>query len=161
MPADSFLPFASHTFTVVIEAPSSGSALELLPLRSGFSEVILPESIVPIRDGEPQPEFSRLILRRAVSADQSLSAWMQRPAPRDCVVVLLNGDQPVVAWQAKAAIPERLSYSPLNAAEPAVLVETLELRVRDFGRVDLSGSASAVNETLRHVIQRMQHAPSE
>ncbi len=161
MPANSSIPFASHTFTVAIEPLSSGSAHELLPLRTGFSEVILPETIVPMRDSEAQPEFSRLILRRAVSADQTLSAWVRRPMPRDCVIVLLNGDQPAAAWHARGAVPERLSYSPLNAAEPAVLVETLELRVRDFGRVELSGPASALEETLKHLTQRMQHAPSE
>lgn len=143
-------PIASHTFTVVIGPLSSGSPPELLPLRIAFSEVILPDTLIPMKDGEPRHEFSRLILRRAVSADQTLSAWIQRPVPRDCVIVLLSGDQPAAAWQARGAAPERLSYSPLNASEPAVLVESLELRVRDFARIELPGLPAAVLENLKH-----------
>ena len=161
MPVASLTPFASHTFAVVIAPPSSGIA-DLLPLRTGFSEVILPETMIPAADGAAHPEFSRLILRRAVSADQFLNTWARRPVARDCVIVLIAGDQPTAAWQARSAVPERLVYSSLNASEPAVLMETLELRVRDFGRVDLPASqAATLDETLKHFSKRMEHAPND
>ena len=161
MPVGSPTPLASHTFAVVI-APLSSGLPDLLPVRTGFSEVIFPETLIHATEAEARPEFSRLILRRAVSADQFLSTWTRRPVPRDCVIVLITGNQPAAAWHAKGAVPERFSYSSLSAVEPAVLIETLELRVRDFIRVELPASqAATIDETLRHFSQRMEHAHSD
>lgn len=162
MSAVAFAPFVSHTFAVVL-APSTGPGTLIDPviLRTGFSEVILPETVVQVRDGKPELEFTTLILRRAVTADGSLSAWVREPSPRDCAIVLLNGDRPSAVWQVASATPERLSYSALNAGESAVLIETLELRVRDFQRLDLGAQRTAtLDETLQDLSQRMHHAPS-
>lgn len=103
---------------------------------SDFTEVLFPEaSLVAGRE-----QLTHLVLRRGAGTDRALSDWWQqsaagRPAPRAVSVVLLDGrGQPVVRWNFKGAQPVRYALSGLNAAAPAVLIETIELAVESFGR---------------------------
>lgn len=150
MPASASSPFASNAFSVVI-APSGPA--DLLTLRTGFSEVILPETIIPAGHDQKGHAFTSLVLRRAVSVDRFLSSWAENPVERDLAIVLITGNQPSAAWRVTAAAPERLIYSPLNAAESGVMLETLELRVRDFRRLDIASSRTSLEDVATELFQ--------
>jgi phage tail-like protein len=80
-------------------------------------------------------ESRHLILRRGVSGALDLYAWWDKtrrgkaPRQRTVKVSLLGPDHAtiVLTWIFRRARPVSLSYSPLNALEGAVLIETIEL----------------------------------
>ena len=133
-------PFLNTNFDVTLEPPDSAS-------RSiGFCEVILPELHVR-RPAKPAAADSdavvpRLVLRRGFDGTPDLRNWWQdtrrRKAPRPWTVTvrLLEEDcRTVVAtWIFTGARPASLAYSPLQAREPAVLIETVAL---EFEAVEL------------------------
>ncbi|HKW97495.1 MAG TPA: phage tail protein [Bryobacteraceae bacterium] len=111
--------------------------VEIDGLKAGeFFEVVFPEA--RIEAGREQ--LTRLVLRRAASTDRDLSEWWQqmahgRPTPRNVAVILLDtrGQEPI-RWNFVGAQPVRYSLSPLNAMEPALLMETIELEIENFKR---------------------------
>ena len=123
---------------------------------AGFAEVIFPVFGVDggdARDAEPAESHTvslagsaggnRLILRRGVTGALNLVAWWNKarrgraPQRRSVKVELLGEDQAtvVLTWRFRNARPLSLSYSPLNAAEGGVLMETIELA---FDSVEIS-----------------------
>ena len=102
---------------------------------SDFTEVLFPDATV--LDG--REHLTHLVLRRG-AGDRQLSDWWQqsaggKPTPKAISVVLLDGrGQPVARWNFRGAQPVRYALSGLNAAAPAVLTETIELAVENFGR---------------------------
>ncbi len=114
-------------------------------------EVIFPPfRIEPARARPPgaagQPEFAarenvnRLVLRRGASAARDLYLWwektrMARASKGRTVTIRLLGEdheQVLTTWRFSNARPVALSYTPLNALEAAVLMETIELEFDSF-----------------------------
>src|SRR5215470_1760499 len=105
--------------------------------NSGFCEVIFPEFRIdapkPTADNGSRSEF--LILRRGVTGTLDLYEWWNKaregkaPKARTVEVTLLADDHSTVVftWYFQQARPVTLSYSPLNAMQGTVLIESIEL----------------------------------
>ena len=105
--------------------------------NSGFCEVIFPEFRVDAPKGVAEnggrSEF--LILRRGVTGTLDLYNWWNKarrakaPKARTVKVTLLAEDHSTVVftWHFRQARPVSLSYSPLNAIQGGVLIESIEL----------------------------------
>jgi len=104
----------------------------------GFCEVVFPEFRIDSRElaqhnGTTAPR--RLILRRGVTGSLDLYAWWDEarrgnaPRQRTVKVELLAADHStvVLTWHFREARPVSLSYTPLNAMDGSVLIETIEL----------------------------------
>ncbi len=118
---------------------------------AGFSEVIFPaftydgptrpDGGSPTRDPDDS-QLPRLVLRRGATGDLDLYTWWDegrrdsRPPRRTITVHLLAEDHETVAmtWRFHDARPVSLSYSPLNAVDAGLLIETIELA---FERVEM------------------------
>ena len=103
---------------------------------SDFFEVLFPEAVLEAG----RERFTPMVVRRAASADRELSDWWDqtargRPAPRTLSVILLDarGHEQIRLKFARAR-PVRYALSPLNAVDPALLMETIELEVESFER---------------------------
>lgn len=117
--------------------------------NSGFCEVIFPEFRIESaerakprhadqdsdpRDGGDRPRH--LILRRGVTGALDLYSWWDKarggktPERRTVKVALLAEDHSTVicTWYFRRAQPVSLTYSPLNALQGTVLIETIELQ---------------------------------
>jgi len=121
---------------------------------AGFSEVLLPGFPVASRETKPSkgsptaapwpdpattgsPESARrtLVLRRGFDGSLDLVDWWNEArrgkasASRSVAVHLLADDHAtvLVTWRFRNARPVALGYSALSAADPAVLVESIEL----------------------------------
>ncbi len=105
---------------------------------AGFSEVVFPTFAVDAASGG-DPAGPHLILRRGVTGALDLYQWWSKarrgkaPQRRVLKVMLLDDDRASVAltWRFRNVRPVSLTYSPLRAMEPAVLMETLELAFDD------------------------------
>lgn len=113
-------------------------------IAAGFSEVIFPtftydgparpDGGSPTRDPD-DAQLPRLMLRRGLTGDLDLYRWWNegrrdgRPPRRTVTVHLLAEDHETVAmtWRFHAARPVALSYSPLNAVDGGMVVESIEL----------------------------------
>lgn len=109
--------------------------------RAGFSEVIFPVFRADAeRDSTATP--AGLVLKRGVTGGLELYTWWDKarrgkaPQRRTVKVELLAEDQRsvVMTWRFFNARPLSLAYSPLNAIEGGIVVETLELA---FDRVEM------------------------
>ena len=126
-------PYGNARFLVDLGVGDPRSA------AGGFCEVVLPTLRVADESAIPP---ALLILRRGFSGARDLHAWFGKaergkaPKRRTVKIQLLDdaGEQVVATWRFRNARPVALSYSPLDALRPAVLIETLELA---FDRVDL------------------------
>jgi phage tail-like protein len=133
-------PFGSHRFSV--QWTGAGDAPPL-----GFSQVLMPalpanaeKAAMPGDIAFPPP--GHLVLRRAFDGQRALQLWWQRVArgqlrtPRTVTVQLLaaDNDEVVMRWRFRGARPVSLAWSALDAAAPALLIETL---VVSFEQVDL------------------------
>lgn len=113
--------------------------------NGGFCEVILPEfridPPVDVRETAPQVAVAssgRLILRRGVTGSLDLYDWWNKarrgkaPQRRTIKIQLLAPDHSavVMTWYFRHARPVCLSYSPLNAMQGSVLIETIELEFK-------------------------------
>lgn len=116
-------------------------------VSGGFSEVIFPDFEVhapavrattdaATAPAAEAPASSRhLILKRGFVGALDLYAWWHKarqgkaPKRRTVRVCLLGDDHEsvVAVWRFREARPVRLSYSPLRANEPTVLIESIEL----------------------------------
>jgi len=113
---------------------------------SGFCEVVFPEfRIAPsvaaerpdqAEDGRHNGGGSRfLILRRGATGALDLYDWWNKarrgkaPKAQTIKVTLLAEDHATVVftWYFRRARPVSLSYSPLNAMQGGVLIESIEL----------------------------------
>lgn len=107
---------------------------------AGFSEVIFPTFRLEAEQSAPAPS---LVLKRGVSGGLDLYAWWDKarrgkaPQRRTVKVELLAEDQRtvVLTWRFRNARPLSLAYSPLNALEGGVVIETLELA---FDRMEVA-----------------------
>jgi len=126
---------------------------------TGFCEVVFPELLVAresiIRKPEPghavlppaqpagisaEPARRSLLLRRGFSGSHDLYHWWDRtrrghpPRQRTVTVELLDADraQVLLRWKFFGTRPLALSYSPLRAMAPGVLMETIELAYERF-----------------------------
>jgi phage tail-like protein len=94
----------------------------------GFAEVVFPD--FRLEDGARM-----VLLRRGADGALDLYRWWDQarrgkaPKRRTVKVQLLADDQAtvVLTWVFRNVVPRALSYSPLNANEGAVLMETIEL----------------------------------
>lgn len=129
-------PYANSNFRVDLGTGDSRGR------DAGFCEVILPEFRVDgpadVREAAPPGAVSgsdRLILRRGVTGSLDLYDWWNKarrgkaPQRRTVRVELLAPDHGavVMTWYFRRARPVCLSYSPLNALQGSVLIETVEL----------------------------------
>jgi phage tail-like protein len=117
---------------------------------AGFCEVIIPEFRLDLlkkpaasrrqsidRDGA-RGTSRYLILRRGVTGTLDLYSWWDKarkgkaPRERTVTVSLLAQDFATVifTWYFHHARPVSLSYSPLNALQGGVLIETIELEFK-------------------------------
>jgi hypothetical protein len=104
--------------------------------NSGFCEVIFPEFRVDgakdLTDDSPRSEF--LILRRGATGSLDLYDWWNKarrgkaPKARTIKIALLAEDHSTVVftWYFRQARPVSLAYSPLNAMQGTVLIESIE-----------------------------------
>lgn len=130
-------PFLNTNFSVTLEPPDSASR------SMGFCEVILPELPVrrPAKTAATGSEaiVPRLVLRRGFDGAKDLRDWWKdsrrrkTPQPWTVTVQLLAEDcaTVVATWVFRGARPDSLAYSPLQASEPAVLIETVTLEFED------------------------------
>lgn len=116
---------------------------------SGFAGVVFPPfEIARDHHSEHAPErlpsaaAPLLLLRRGVTGSLDLYEWWdearREPSPptRTVTVTLLADDHrtPVMTWRFVRACPVSLTYSPLNALEPSVVMEEVALA---FERVEI------------------------
>lgn len=110
--------------------------------HAGFSEVIFPTFMADAEHCGTAPTAS-LVLKRGVNGGLELYAWWDKarrgkaPQRRTVKVELLAEDQRsvVLTWRFFNARPLSLAYSPLNAIEAGIVIETLELA---FDRVEIA-----------------------
>lgn len=137
------LPYGSFNFRVGIGGRGRAS--------QGFSEVRLPRfllrpDVTAGRDAGRDAgvgDSAHLVLRRGFSGGLDLYAWWdqerqsKRSRGRIVTVELLDesSHEPVVAWRFVGCRPVALEYSPLNALESSVVVETIML---SFDHVEMS-----------------------
>jgi phage tail-like protein len=103
-----------------------------------FSEVVFPMFTLDPADLPAQT----LVLRRGVTGQLDLYAWWNKarrgkaPQRRTVKVELLGEDfeSVVLTWLFRNARPVSLAYSPLNALEGGIVIETLELA---FDRMEM------------------------
>ena len=105
--------------------------------NSGFCEVIFPDFRTDAPKGVPDNDgrAELLILRRGVTGTLDLYDWWNKarkgkaPKARTVKVTLLAEDHSTVVftWYFRQARPVSLSYSPLNAMQGGVLIESIEL----------------------------------
>jgi phage tail-like protein len=130
-------PYSSLDFRVRLGQGDRGAL--------GFSRVEFPDfgdtPAEPGTEGSVLPARSTLLLTRGFDGDLTVYNWWnrtrssKRPRGRTLRIELLGEHQRVaVAWTFSGCRPIRLSYSPLDALVPAVLLETLELA---FERVEM------------------------
>lgn len=101
--------------------------------QAGFMAVVFPT--FQADDGAAAAQGQHLVLQRGVTGALNLYAWWDQarrgkaPKRRAVKVSLLADDLQTVVmrWQFANARPISLAYSPLNAMEGALLVETLTL----------------------------------
>ena len=114
---------------------------------SGFAEVVFGAFSAKPGSGTPTalatavgaPVADRLVLRRGATGALDLYAWWRqardgRAPPRRTVTVKLLADDHatvLVTWRFRNARPVSLAYSPLDALDGAVLMETIELAFDD------------------------------
>ena len=113
---------------------------------SGFAEVIfapftLAEGAVPRpgHDAAVAPPANRLVLRRGATGALDLYDWWRQardgraPRRRTVTVKLLADDHAsvLVTWRFRNVKPVSLAYSPLDALDGTVLMETIELAFDD------------------------------
>ena len=114
---------------------------------SGFAEVLFgPFAAKPGTALQPlatalsaPPVADRLVLRRGATGALDLYAWWRQardgraPARRTVTVKLLADDHATVlmTWRFRNVKPVSLSYSPLDALDGVVLMETIELAFDD------------------------------
>jgi phage tail-like protein len=104
----------------------------------GFSDVVFPTFRVDPADTSDGAS-PHLLLSRAATGALDLHDWWQQArrgkASRGRVVkvMLLDDDQRTVVWtwRFRNARPVSLTYSPLRAMEPAILMETIALAFDD------------------------------
>ena len=109
---------------------------------AGFSEVIFPTFTTEAEHSATAAAPS-LVLKRGVSGGLDLYAWWDKarrgkaPQRRTVKVELLGEDQRtvVLTWRFRNARPLSLAYSPLNALEGGIVIETLELA---FERMEMA-----------------------
>ena len=114
---------------------------------SGFAEVVFgPFAAKPGTALQPlatalsaPPVADRLVLRRGATGALDLYAWWRqardgRAPPRRTVTVKLLADDHatvLMTWRFRNVKPVSLAYSPLDALDGAVLMETIELAFDD------------------------------
>jgi phage tail-like protein len=115
----------------------------------GFAEVIFAPFAIPADAATPASPpgaavavaalANRLVLRRGATGALDLYDWWnqarrgQAPPRRVVKVKLLGEDRATVlmTWRFRNVRPVSLAYSPLNALEGAILMETIELTFDD------------------------------
>src|SRR5271154_5497231 len=130
-PASRDQPHINANFLVEFGAGTGG----------GFAEVIFAPFTTGSGDGAPLG--NRLVLRRGATGSLDLYDWWnqarrgQAPLRRVVRVKLLAEDHKtvVMTWRFRNVKPVSLAYSPLNALEGSVVMETIELA---FGDVEIS-----------------------
>jgi hypothetical protein len=113
-----------------------------LGAESGFCEVVFPElHIDPEGDSGLESAGKRtLTLRRGFTGALDLYRWWAQarkgkaPKRRHVAITLLaaDGHTAVAKWRFAGIRPVALAYSPLNANESRVLIETIELEFDGF-----------------------------
>jgi phage tail-like protein len=114
---------------------------------TGFAEVVFAPFATPAQTGTPTSPLAatamalgnRLVLRRGATGALDLYEWWNQarhgnaPARRVVKVKLLGEDHSTVlmTWCFRNVRPVSLAYSPLNALEGAILMETIELAFDD------------------------------
>jgi phage tail-like protein len=129
-------PCAGANFLVSFGAGNARAA------SAGFSEVIFPTFTVEAEQSATAPAQS-LLLKRGVSGGLDLYTWWNEarcgkaPKRRTVKVELLGEDHStvVLTWRFRNARPLSLAYSPLNALEGGIVIETLELA---FERMEMA-----------------------
>ena len=90
------------------------------------------------RTAPPANSFTNLILRRAIGESKSLWQWhrtalLGKDARRDMVVTVLNeARRPALTIMVKDALPRRWKLSKLDALKGEILIDEVELAIRDF-----------------------------
>jgi len=113
---------------------------------SGFAEVLFGPfaakpgtALQPLATAISTPVADRLVLRRGATGALDLYAWWRqardgRAPPRRTVTVKLLADDHatvLMTWRFGNVKPVSLAYSPLDALDGAVLMETIELAFDD------------------------------
>jgi phage tail-like protein len=111
---------------------------------SGFAEVVFgaftaKPGTAPAPVATAAPIADRVLLRRGATGALDLYAWWRqardgRAPPRRTVTVKLLADDHatvLMTWRFRNARPVGLAYSPLDALDGSVLMETIELAFDD------------------------------
>jgi len=98
-----------------------------------------PGAAPPAATATAAPIADRVLLRRGATGALDLYAWWRqardgRAPPRRTVTVKLLADDHatvLMTWRFRNAKPVSLAYSPLDALDGSVLMETIELAFDD------------------------------
>jgi hypothetical protein len=146
-------PIVARNFQVrfVLLGPRGGRAEQR---ELAFSQVVFPPfrldgrvvrgvSDGGVGDGEPGSS-PNLVLRRGHTGSPVLYEWWraerddERTRVREVIVVLLDEDhRPVTAWHFTGCHIVSLDYSPLDAVDLGVLMESLELSFKRVEQIHL------------------------
>lgn len=84
-------------------------------------------------------KFSDITLKRGLLTGSRIFKWYVdginnfKFSPQDINISLLNDKgNPVITWAVKGALPKKWSVSELNAEQSAIVVEQLDLVIREF-----------------------------
>lgn len=84
-------------------------------------------------------KYPELVLKRGFLVDSDVIAWIRRCiddqdiAPKNIDIKLLDEEhQPLITWHVIGAYPTKWAVSDLNAANNAVITETLQLYYQRF-----------------------------
>jgi T4-like virus tail tube protein gp19 len=126
MSTDAAGPLLNTCFRVEIEGLSA----------AGCIEVIFPEARIIGAGRLRTVQYGPLTLRRGLRVSSDWYQWWERcrgagaPLKKRIAVVLMDRQRADRArWTFSGALPAAYTVSPLNAAQAAVLIETLELSV--------------------------------
>lgn len=132
-------PVPGHRFRVEL-VDGNGRAVEI-----GCAEVVFPP-LAAHAEAQAAIGEEHLVLRRATGGDMLLHDWWAKacrgraPQRRSVRVTLLAPDREraVMRWRFRNARPASLHYSPLNANESALVMESLAVAF-DGVEIDSSG----------------------
>jgi len=123
-------PFTNMRFRVEIDGMKGAGAVE----------VILPQARIEVGSGKRQVrQFEPLTLRRGLTRSSEWYDWWNevqgsaRGAERTVRIVLLDErGADAIGWICSGAVPVGYAVSALNALGHEPVIESLDLRVKDF-----------------------------
>jgi phage tail-like protein len=137
-------PVGFHFKVEVLGLPSNDSDVRFTEV-SGLSVEMGTEEIAEggenrfVQKYPTRTKYPELVLKRGLLLNSEVLTWIRQCIedydikPKEVDVKLLNKDhQPLLTWHLAGAYPTKWAVSDLNAANNAVVIETLQLYYQHF-----------------------------